>query len=128
MVCYMACHHWCIAVKALIGSPSPYFEVFELSIGVTSMSTGTMPSGSAPGYISILNLVLGTVLSHIHVVKFFGEIAFAKQCSYDRKATCRNDSLVCIFDNYVTVFKCNMTVMIHDIFLAKPLIYWTIVS
>ena len=28
--------------------------------------------------ISILNLVLGTILSHIHVVKFFGEIVFAK--------------------------------------------------
>ena len=80
------------------------------------MSTGTMLSGSAPRYISILNLVLGTVLSHIHMVKFFGEIAFAKKCSYDHKAACRNDSLVCIFNNYVNVFKCNMTVMIHDIF------------
>ena len=80
------------------------------------MSTGTIPSGSTPGYISILNLVLGAVLSHIHVVKFFGEIAFAKQCSYDSKTACRNDSLVCIFNNYVTVFKCNMTVMINDIF------------
>ena len=67
----------CIAVKALIGLETPCFEVFELSIGVTSMSTGTIPSGNAPGYISILNLVLGSVLSHIHVVKFFGEIAFA---------------------------------------------------
>ena len=92
------------------------------------MSTGTIPSGSTPGYISILNLVLGAVLSHIHVVKFFGEIAFAKQCSYDRKTACRDDSLVCIFNNYVTVFKCNVTVMIHDIFLLKPLIYRTIIS
>ena len=55
------------------------------------------------------------------MVKFFGEIAFAKQCSYDRKADCRNDSLVCIFDNYVTVFKCNMTVMIHDIFSPETI-------
>lgn len=28
--------------------------------------------------ISLLNLVLETILCHIHVVKFFGEIAFAK--------------------------------------------------
>ena len=62
------------------------------------------------------------------MVKFFGEIAFAKQCSYDSKTACRDDSLVCIFNNYVTVFKCNMTVMIHDIFLSKPLIYRTIIS
>ena len=78
--------------------------------------------------ISIINLVLGVVLSHIHVVKFFGEIAFAKQCSHNSKATSRNDSLICIFDNYVTVFKCNVMVIIHDIFLLKPLIYRTIVS
>ena len=62
------------------------------------------------------------------MVEFFGEIALAKQCSHDRKTVCRNDSLVCIFNNYVTVFKCNMMVMIHDIFLPKPLNYRTIIS
>ena len=48
--------------------------------------------------------------------------------SYNRKIACNDDSFVCIFDNYVTVIKFNMAVMIHDIFLLKPLIYKTIIS
>ena len=89
------------AVKTLVGTGYASLLDFELSKGVTSISTGTKPLSRAVGSVcisrSMSTFACWMSLCRVH---FFNKTAFSKYLPYEYQTTESNEPLIAEFNVY----------------------------